>query len=168
MKKYWHIVLMLFCVLLTAPSCSNDDDDVKIDEEWKQQNEEAFKAKATDSEFKKIESEGKEASVYYKVLKTGTGKQPLYTSTVNVYYKGKLIDGTVFDQKLFEDGSPFNTLVAGRTILGWTVALQHMHVGDKWEVWIPQELGYGTTGSGEIPGYSTLVFEMELVEITAL
>jgi FKBP-type peptidyl-prolyl cis-trans isomerase len=41
-------------------------------------------------------------------------------------------------------------------------------VGDKWEVWIPQELGYGTTGSGEIPGYSTLVFEMELVEITAL
>lgn len=168
MKKYWHIVLMLFCVLLTAPSCSNDDDDEKIDEVWKQKNEEAFSAKVFDAQFTKIESEGKEGSVYYKVLKTGDGKQPLYTSTVNVYYKGKLVDDTVFDYRLFEDGAPYNTLVAGQTILGWTVALQHMHVGDKWEVWIPQELGYGTVEQGSIPGYSTLIFEIELVEITKL
>ena len=167
MKKYWHILLVMFCFVLSASSCSDDNEEV-IDEAWKLKNEEAFNAKAFEAGYNRIESQGKEGSIYYKVLKAGTGKQPLYTSTVKVYYKETLVDGTKFDQKLFEDGSPFTTLVAGQTILGWTVALQHMHVGDKWEVWIPQELGYGKTGQGEIPAYSTLIFEMELVEISAM
>ena len=81
-----------------------------------------------------------------------------------------LTKGVVFDQKMDEEGyDPAEFEVSG-VVDGWATALQHMHVGDRWEVWIPYQLGYGVTGSSggsvTILPYSTLVFDMEVAEIT--
>jgi FKBP-type peptidyl-prolyl cis-trans isomerase FklB len=101
--------------------------------------------------------------IQYKVLKDGTGDKPKTNDTVVVAYKGRLIDGTVFDQN-----EHFNTPVTGRTIKGWSAILPLMKTGSKWEVTIPAELGYGTRGSPpKIGPNAVLVFEMELISIAA-
>ena len=93
-------------------------------------------------------------------------------STVITHYRGKLIplyDGSevVFDQSFkgelnTETAVPVGFAVGG-VIVGWTTALQEMVEGDRWEVYIPQGLGYGQTGSGNsIPAHSTLIFDMKL------
>jgi FKBP-type peptidyl-prolyl cis-trans isomerase len=97
----------------------------------------------------------------YKVLKEGTGPMPKPTDSVTVAYKGRLIDGTLFDQN-----EHFQTPVTGRTIKGWSEVLPLMKAGSKWEVTIPPDLGYGTRPSGKIPANSVLIFEMELISIT--
>ncbi|NOZ75857.1 MAG: FKBP-type peptidyl-prolyl cis-trans isomerase [FCB group bacterium] len=100
----------------------------------------------------------------YKVINTGTGDTPKSTDKVRVHYTGKLIDGTVFDSSV-ERGQP---AVFGVTqvIKGWTDILQRMKVGDKWEVVIPSDLGYGDRGAGgTIPPGATLIFEIELLGI---
>jgi FKBP-type peptidyl-prolyl cis-trans isomerase FklB len=98
----------------------------------------------------------------YKVIKEGTGDMPKPTDSVTVSYKGSLIDGTVFDQK-----DVFPTPVTGRTIKGWSEILPLMKTGSKWEVVIPSDLGYGSRGNQKIPPNSVLIFEMELLSITA-
>jgi FKBP-type peptidyl-prolyl cis-trans isomerase FklB len=100
--------------------------------------------------------------IQYKVLKEGTGDMPKTTDSVVVGYKGSLIDGTVFDQN-----EHFPTPVTGRTIKGWSEVLPLMKTGSKWEVVIPSDLGYGTRGNQKIPPNSVLIFEMELLSITA-
>lgn len=170
MKKYWHIALTLLCILVVS-SCSKDDDTIVVDEVWKLQNEEAFQAQILDPEFTKLNSLSNEGFILYKVLKKGEGTEPIYyNSTVKMYYKGTFIDGTVFDQRLMEDSDPAGFNV-NEVVDGWTTALQYMHVGDKWEVWIPQQLAYGPSGNTDKYGnvivkpYTTLIFEMEVVEI---
>lgn len=104
------------------------------------------------------------SGLQYKVLATGKGKAPVATDKVTVHYTGKLTDGTVFDSSV-ERGSPA-TFGVNEVIPGWTEVLQLMHEGDKWVVFIPQELGYGERGAGaQIPPYSTLVFEVELIKV---
>jgi FKBP-type peptidyl-prolyl cis-trans isomerase FklB len=114
--------------------------------------------------------------VYCRVIKKGTGTvKPLYTDTVSTHYRGQLIplyDGqkVVFDQSfqgdLKEDVAiPVGFPVSG-VIEGWTSVLQQMVEGDRWEVHIPWQLSYGKFGSGDIPGYSALVFDMQLVKLT--
>jgi FKBP-type peptidyl-prolyl cis-trans isomerase len=101
------------------------------------------------------------SGIQYKVLTEGTGKMPMPSDSVVVNYKGKLIDGTVFDQR---DG--FTTPVTGRTIKGWSEILLLMKTGSKWEVTIPSDLAYGQRGSPpKIGPNSVLVFDMELVSI---
>jgi FKBP-type peptidyl-prolyl cis-trans isomerase FklB len=114
--------------------------------------------------------------VYCRVIKKGTGTvKPLYTDTVSTHYRGQLIplyDGqkVVFDQSfqgdLKEDVAiPIGFPVSG-VIEGWTSVLQQMVEGDRWEVHIPWQLSYGKFGSSDIPGYSALVFDMQLVKLT--
>ena len=114
--------------------------------------------------------------VYCRVIKKGTGTvKPLYTDTVTTHYRGQLIplyDGqkVVFDQSfqgdLKEDVAiPVGFPVSG-VIEGWTSVLQQMVEGDRWEVHIPWQLSYGKYGSSDIPGYSALVFDMQLVKLT--
>jgi FKBP-type peptidyl-prolyl cis-trans isomerase len=98
----------------------------------------------------------------YKILKEGTGDMPKSTDSVVVGYKGSLIDGTVFDQN-----EHFPTPVTGKTIKGWSEILPLMKTGSKWEVVIPSDLGYGVRGNQKIPPNSVLIFEMELLSITA-
>lgn len=104
-----------------------------------------------------------DTGLQYKIISSGSGKAPLPTDKVTVHYVGKLIDGTVFDSS--EGGDPVTLDVDG-VIPGWTEALQLMHEGDKWELFIPFPLGYGERGAGEqVPPYSTLIFEVELIKV---
>jgi FKBP-type peptidyl-prolyl cis-trans isomerase FklB len=98
----------------------------------------------------------------YKVLKSGKGNKPGSTDCVTVNYKGSFINGQVFDQS---HGTPISFPVPG-VIKGWTMALQMMHTGDEWELYIPSALAYGDTGTpgGPIPGGATLVFDVELLK----
>jgi len=104
------------------------------------------------------------SGLQYRVLKAGTGKKPTSAkATVKVHYTGKLIDGTTFDSSV--GGSPIE-FPLNRVISGWTEGLQLMHEGEKGELVIPQELGYGAHGSpGAIPPYQTLIFEVELLAV---
>ena len=99
----------------------------------------------------------------YKVITMGTGEKPQKTDRVKVDYEGRLIDGTVFDSS-YKRGKPA-TFPVGQVIAGWTEALCMMPVGSKWEVYVPQELGYGDREQQKIPPFSCLVFTIELHEI---
>lgn len=103
------------------------------------------------------------SGLQYEVIVEGNGEKPAETDRVKVDYTGELIDGTVFDSSI-ERGQAA-TFNVDRLIAGWTEALQLMNVGSKWKLYIPYDLGYGESGSQNIPPYSTLVFEMELIEI---
>lgn len=103
------------------------------------------------------------SGLQYKILTKGTGEVPQATSKVKVNYEGKLIDGTVFDSS-YKRNQPA-TFGCNQVIKGWTEALTMMPVGSKWEIYIPQELGYGDREQGKIPPFSTLVFTVELLGI---
>ena len=104
------------------------------------------------------------SGLQFKVLKRGGGKAPGLTSRVVAHYHGTLIDGQVFDSSV-ERGQPAEFAV-NRLIKGWTQALQMMQEGDKWRLFIPPELAYGKQGSGgKIPPDSTLIFDVELLEV---
>ena len=103
------------------------------------------------------------SGLQYKILTVGTGETPTATDKVKVNYEGKLIDGTVFDSS-YKRNQPA-TFACNQVIKGWTEALTMMPVGSKWEIYIPQELGYGSREAGKIPPFSTLIFTVELLEI---
>lgn len=105
------------------------------------------------------------SGLQYKVLKEGHGEVPKSSDEVEVIYEGRLLDGTVFDATSKHHGAKTDKFNAGRLIKGWTEALTMMPVGSKWEIYIPQDLAYGSRGAGQIPPYSTLVFDLELVSI---
>ena len=106
------------------------------------------------------------SGLQYRVLQAGKpdARKPTWASTVQVRYRGQLIDGTVFDEtKPGESPAEFE---AGGVIKGWQEALESMHEGDKWEVVIPSALAYGCKGKGaKIKGDQVLVFEIELLKI---
>ena len=102
----------------------------------------------------------------YEVIKKGdaSSAMPRLQDTVVAHYAGTLIDGKKFDNS-YDRGEPL-TIPVGGVIRGWTEILQLMHIGDKWKVFIPSELGYGDRGAGaDIPGGAALIFEMELLSI---
>ena len=103
------------------------------------------------------------SGLQYKVITEGKGEIPNDTCKVKVNYRGKLIDGTEFEST-YTRNEPFVTNVGG-VIKGWTEALKMMPVGSKWELYIPQELAYGSRDMGQIKPFSALVFEIELLGI---
>lgn len=124
--------------------------------------------------------------VYCKVLEVGDGETPLFTDTVSVNYRGWLIplyNGQVvtFDQSYQgelnrDEAIPVDMVLYGITstggvttlVAGWQTALQEMKVGDRWELYVPYDMGYGVNGDISIPGYSTLIFDLDLVGIKKL
>jgi FKBP-type peptidyl-prolyl cis-trans isomerase FklB len=104
-----------------------------------------------------------ESGLCYKVITAGKGAIPTNTDKVKVHYRGTLIDGTEFDSS-YSRNEP-TTFRANQVIAGWTEALTMMPVGSKWMLYIPQELAYGSRDMGTIKPFSTLVFEVELLEI---
>lgn len=104
------------------------------------------------------------SGLQYKVITAGTGPTPKLTDTVTTHYRGTLLDGTEFDSS-YKRNQPATFQVNG-VIPGWTEALQLMHVGSKWQLLIPANLGYGPRGAGgKIGPNATLIFEIELLGI---
>lgn len=104
------------------------------------------------------------SGLQYKVLVKGEGEIPQKSDKVQVNYEGRLVDGTVFDSSSKHGSKPV-TFRADQVIKGWTEALTMMPVGSKWELFIPQELAYGSRNSGKIKPFSALIFTVELVGI---
>ena len=143
------------------------------------ENMEAIKAKALEAKYGENKAAGikfleenktkegvitTESGLQYKVIKAGKGEIPTKESSVKVNYKGTLIDGTEFDSS-YKRNAPA-TFRADQVIKGWTEALTMMPVGSKWELYIPYNLAYGSRETGgEIKPFSTLIFEVELLEI---
>lgn len=99
--------------------------------------------------------------VYYKVLTTGTGTDPIDNySTLETKYTGRLLDGTIFDSS-----TSFTTTPTG-VILGWGKVLPLFTAGTKVRLFIPSDLGYGVAGSGSIPANAVLDFDIEIVKVT--
>merc|ERR1712070_951518 len=105
------------------------------------------------------------SGLQYKVLKEGGGlEHPTVSTPCDCHYAGRLLDGTQFDSS-YDRGTP-TTFAPNQVIKGWTEAMQLMVVGDKWEMYIPSELGYGDSGSPpKIKGGDVLVFTMEIIKI---
>jgi len=105
------------------------------------------------------------SGLQYEVINEGkAGKNATINDQVKCHYEGTLIDGTLFDSSI-KRGQPA-VFGVGQVIPGWVEALQLMPEGAKWKLYIPSSLGYGAQGAGEmIPPHSTLVFEVELLEI---
>ena len=99
----------------------------------------------------------------YRRVKEGNGKHPKATDKVKVHYTGTLIDGKKFDSSV-DRGEPL-TFPLNQVIPGWTEGLQLMDEGSKYLLYIPYNLGYGVRDMGDIPAGSTLIFEVELLEI---
>lgn len=174
------LLIILTLAALIFASCSKDDETDTI---WKDSGEAAFAKTSTSEGFKTIQSESKNGSIAYKVIENGNGKTPLYTDKVKVLYTGwfKVVDWNKGDVFTNEDGKKIaNKFIFDSTanrndvpsifevsgvVDGFRTALQHMKVGDKWEVWMPWKLGYGSQSQSKIPAYTTLVFEIELLEI---
>lgn len=105
-----------------------------------------------------------ESGLQYKVIEAGDGAMPTAEDTVEVHYRGTLIDGTEFDSS-YSRGQTVSFGVT-QVISGWTEALQLMAVGSKWQLFLPAELAYGPGGMGNIIGpNATLLFDVELVSI---
>ena len=104
------------------------------------------------------------SGLQYEVLESGKGDSPKASDNVEVHYTGKLIDGTVFDSSV-ERGVPASFGVT-QVIPGWVEALQLMHEGDKWRLYIPSDLAYGPNGAGGVIGPNmTLIFDVELLRV---
>lgn len=123
-------------------------------------NGEAFLAENKKREGINVTASG----LQYEVLATGNGDAPTANDNVEVHYTGKLIDGTVFDSSV-ERGVPASFGVT-QVIPGWVEALQLMHEGDKWRLYIPSNLAYGPNGAGGVIGPNmTLIFDVELLRV---
>lgn len=124
-----------------------------------QANKEWLAAKAKEDGVKALPQ-----GIYYKVIAEGdqSSATPTVRNIVTVHYTGRTIDGNEFDSS--RGGVPMACRLCD-LIDGWIIAMQQMHIGDKWEVYIPAEMGYGKFSQPGIPGGSTLIFEIELVGI---
>lgn len=181
MKKLLSLIFS-FCAIILFAAC--DDKTETFDDQWKLANETQFAniIASTAQGYKRIDSQSKNGYIMYKEIKSGNGETPYFTDKVKVLYTGwfkydwtkddTYTDNrgqTIYNKKIFSatnSNVPY-TLGVNSFIDGFTTALQHMQVGDKWEIWIPWNLGYGASEntSGNIPAYTTLVFEIELVGI---
>ncbi len=125
-------------------------------------NENFLTENASNSDVKTTES-----GLQYKVIQAADSpsSKPVLTDSVTVHYTGKLTCGTTFDSSA-KRGEPA-TFALKKVIVGWSEALQLMQVGEKYQLFIPQGLGYGKRGmGGDIPPYATLVFDVELLAIS--
>ncbi len=151
-------VMAQFQQLMQARQNEHQAADAKAGEERKGTN-----AKWLADNGKKAGVKTTASGLQYEVLGSGKGKQPTAKDTVKVNYRGTLIDGKEFDSS-YKRGEPAEFQVGG-VIKGWTEALQLMHEGDKWKLYVPSELAYGEQGPPGIGSNQVLIFEVELLSV---
>lgn len=196
-KSILWLIGLLFVTSLSIVSCSETDGTEDPYANWEERNQRYIDSIATVAEANQGNGEGQWKiirsyklpslglnetgkiidNVYCKIQKVGDGTEsPIATDTVAVNYRGQLINGTVFDQSYQgeldpETATPRKFLV-GAVIAGWSTALMKgfggMKAGDQWKLYIPYPLAYGKDGTEGIPGYSTLIFDVNLVDIFPL
>jgi len=187
MKK----LIIATIVVLAAIACSENDNTEAEFENWQSRNELWFKAKS-DSVAALIaqgrtdwrtyrswkysdtyQTTDITKSILVQVLKEGSGSGcPLYTDSIRMHYQMRLIpsnsypSGYVFDQSYYGTYSPETSVpksfVVSGLIDGVATALQHMHIGDHWLVYVPYPLGYGESSTSSVPAYSTLICDLTL------
>lgn len=138
----------------------------------------SFKLNDTDINGNPVEHDN-EDYIYCRIETEGTGSSsPVFSDTVLVNYRGRLIptlsypEGKVFDQSYKGTLNPATAVPSefnvGGVIVGWSTALQHMSIGDIWRVYIPAPLAYSSSKQTEIPAYSALIFDMNLVDFSPI
>ena len=193
MKKYL-IMFLSFIGIACVTSCSESDEESTEFDDWQSKNESYFSGiytkassaiSAGDNKWKIFRVYSKVGhitasqtdDIVVEVLNEGSGTDsPIFTDSVRVHYEGRLIpttsypDGYVFD-KSWTGSYNLQTMIPAKfavsgVVDGFCTALMKMHVGDRWRVYIPYQLGYGTTVSSAIPAYSTLVFDITMHSFT--
>ncbi|MDR2475323.1 MAG: FKBP-type peptidyl-prolyl cis-trans isomerase [Bacteroidales bacterium] len=179
-----NIYIPLLVTFLVCIACSKDDSNTS----WKDENEAFFHELATRSDLNKIEAGSKGGVIYYRVIQSGSPDQPspIYNGhAVDVFYRGVTLLGFDKQHDAIVSGKEFDTtfkpanltgvdtyapvrLQLTSVIEGWREALQRMKKGDKWQIYIPWQLGYKDQQQSAIPAYSTLIFEIELISIYEL
>lgn len=172
-------------------ACSEEETEASEWDNWKARNE-AYFVSLQDSlhqnptQWKRIknfslnpDTEGSPTDyIYAKIIAEGTGDEcPAYTDSVRIIYEGRLIPSATYPQGYVFDstvkgtfsaatGSTFSTTVSS-FVDGFSTALQYMHHGDYWRIYIPSELGYGDGGNGSsIPGNSVIIFDLMLIDFS--
>ena len=185
--KYILLSVILFPLLGMVSSCSEDDSTTDEFANWQERNTATTEQWAANSSLKKIRVYTQDEAtagrisdyIYVQVLETGDGTEsPLYTDTVRVAYRGRLIpttnyaSGYVFDETYLGDfswhtaGMSTMSIGGGSTgvVSGFATALMNMHKGDSWRVYIPYQLGYNTSSQGSVTAYSNLIFDIALLD----
>lgn len=128
-------------------------------QDYIQKNTEWLAAKAMQPDVRPLDK-----GICYRVIRQAdmNTAMPGRSSVVTVHYTGKTINGRTFDSSR---GSTPPAFRLRELIPGWIIALQQMHVGDRWEVYIPASQGYGKSSQPGIPGGSTLIFDIELLAV---
>lgn len=197
-KKHHVRNMMHYCALLILPlmmltACSETNDEEVEFPNWKETNERAFAAlynmvaQNTDptspwklfNVYSKTEDMNPQMEDYIVVREITRGKvsgSPLFTDSVSIHYRGRLLPSTTYTEGYIFDSSwqgeynpdtmtPFESLPVSSYIDGFATALQHMQIGDRWEVYVPYQLAYGSTAmtNPTIPAYSMLIFDVTLV-----
>ena len=184
--KYILLSVILFPLVGMVSSCSEDDSTIDEFANWQERNEAVTEQWAA-SGMKKIRvftqddtSTGRNCDyIYVEVLEVGDGTEsPLYTDTIRMAYRGRLIpttnyaDGYVFDETYLGDFSwhtaGMATMAIGGSssalVSGFATAVMNMHKGDRWRVHIPYQIGYNTSSSGSVTAYSNLTFDIALLD----
>lgn len=195
MKKYILLSLLFTQCLLLFTSCDETEEVNKYadwrnrNEAFIDSLKRVYDAKTDPELIQIIPYAEKNYPIYAKKLKTLTsGETPLYTDSVTAFYRGMLIDEAVFGAattpryytKLYQSLDVFDknfageepnafesptTFIVNEQVYGWVEVLQRMKVGERWEIYVPWQQGYGSAGKLSIPGYSTLIFDVNLVSI---
>lgn len=183
LKSFYILAVFLLGGIVLGCSEENTTEDEFAN--WQERNEgttDRWAVQANNGNYKKLLIYSKDASttgltnsdyVYYEVLENGEGTEcPIFTDTVRFAYRGRLIpttnysEGYVFDQTYLGDFdwksvAMYESVTSG-LVSGMTTALMNMHIGDRWRVYIPYQLGYGITAQTSIPAYSNLTFDIAL------
>ena len=158
-QRTYNIYLAFRCIFSNFALDFNKLFRIMAKREYMQANKEWLAAKAKEEGGKALDK-----GIYYKVVAEGRndGRHPSRRDIVTVHYTGWTINGKKFDSS--RGGTPVAFRLAD-LIEGWIVAMQQMCVGDKWEIYLPAEMGYGKYSQPGIPAGSTLIFEIELISI---
>lgn len=169
--KLSKAITALFVASVACVSCSKTDYEKALDEyeDWRVANDAWLHEQTVSGQYTRITPEwNRDISILMRwkndTSLTSGNLVPLYTSTVSVKYKGWLYDNTPFDSTYALVDS-VTTLKPSGLIDGWIIALEQMHVGDKVELIVPYDAGYGSATSGSVPPFSNLRFELELRDV---